>query len=84
MVVALVLQQLPHLAYSVRDDQAGAVEPGVHVVLQHPLILHLHPNLDAERLELGDLVHQVTLHLLVLVLQSLVTYDRALGVPEHP
>ena len=84
VIVAVRLQQLPHLPYSVFDDRAGAVEPVVHVVEQCPLILQLHPNVDGERLELGDLVLHVALHLLILVLQRLMTHYRALGVPGHP
>ena len=67
VVVAVRLQQLPHFPYCVCDDGAGAVEPVVHVVEQCPLILQLHPYVDGERLELGDLVLHVALHLLVLV-----------------
>ena len=84
VVVAVGLQQLPHLPYRVRDDRAGAVEPVVHVVEQRPLILQLHPDVDGEGLKLGDLVLHVALHLLILVLQGLMTHDRALGVPGHP
>ena len=74
VVVAVRLQQLPHLPYCVRDDRAGAVEPIVHVVDQRPLILQLHPDVDGERLQLGDFVLHVTLHLLILVLQGLMTH----------
>ena len=84
VVVAVRLQQLPHLPYSVCDDRAGAVESVVHVIEQRSLILQLHPNVDGEGLELGDLVLHVALHLLILVLQGLMTHYRALGVPWHP